>query len=474
MLRVGDRGSGRGSDTDGSVEQSNNSVAVFQKAKQRLRNYLIKGVVNGDFVASFYSTVVKRPANIGKDIEASVVMGNDGITLVYDVNWIIGATDGEISYSLEHELLHVVNMHFVRGDEIRTELGIKQSEWLEEYVKYADLPVNRQLECHSDYGNQESNGKVVTYDTERLDYYEYPTFESLVRYVYARKKEDPPPGEGGDGPPGEGGDEPPGEEPGEGGTPVNIVEVDEEGNTSGGGGDNQGPSIPVPKNSREGEREAPEAIEQALRSAQKSAGDIPANLKDTVERFFNEYADSVLKGWKLLEKLLVGERAVCQEKKRVYKRLHRRFQIPPGKTHERGFTVGFIVDESGSMSAEEVDTAFGLIKKVCLKENNDCIYVFHWDTEPHEDVEEIRYESDLIDMDRKKGGGTRFTDIFSHELVREKDVDLYVIVTDGYPFGWPEKQATVPQVWIITQEGGYEQWKNDYGKGIAVCVEEGR
>jgi len=132
----------------------------------------------------------------------------------------------------------------------------------------------------------------------------------------------------------------------------------------------------------------------------------------------------------------------------------------------------FIVDESGSMSDEEIQLAFSLVKKVVLRENNDKVYVVHWDTEPQGEITELQYESDLDELERVRCGGTDFKEFFRHEIFHQNDYDLYVCVTDGYPWEWPQAEADKPVVWIITQQGGYKQWEDQYGEGLAVCVDE--
>ena len=100
------------------------------------------------------------------------------------------------------------------------------------------------------------------------------------------------------------------------------------------------------------------------------------------------------------------------------------------------------------------------------------MFYIHWDTEPCSEVEEITNETDMENIERKKCGGTDFTELFSHELVRQQDVDLYVVVTDGWPCGWPKEEPPGPHVWIITEKDGYKAYQEQYGKGIGVDVSE--
>ena len=143
----------------------------------------------------------------------------------------------------------------------------------------------------------------------------------------------------------------------------------------------------------------------------------------------------------------------------------------PGRKRVTGFSAAFVVDESGSVSDEEVGIAFALTKKVVLRENRDKVYVVHWDTEPHPDRDEIRFEHELEKIERKKSGGTDFSEFFSHPINQRIDADVTICLTDGYPCSWPKTDSDKPVIWIITQTGGYAAWERDYGKGLAVCVD---
>ena len=128
------------------------------------------------------------------------------------------------------------------------------------------------------------------------------------------------------------------------------------------------------------------------------------------------------------------------------------------------------LDESGSMSDAEVNLAFAFAKKIVLRENNDKLYLVHWDTEPTQEVEELSSDSDVEQLVRNRCGGTDFTEFYTHEVFHRHDYDLYVCITDGYPGSWPKVDCDKPVVWIITQEGGYQAWESQHGKGMAVCV----
>jgi len=404
-------------------------------------------------------------------VTAAVTMTENGIKLTYDVKYFAKASKEQIDFDLSHELMHVLGLHFLRGEELMAELGIGMSEFYARYAPIADLCVNYSLRDLNDYN--EIKKTRLTYEKAGLDYDTYPTFESLVRWLHAN----PEMGKtvfdklglsqvkiaiAGGWPNGE---------PGSGQGPT-IVMVDENGmETVINPGDGK-TVVTIPEVSKEAKREVMKDIGEIVKAANRMAGNAPYEIRKAIQQFLDEYNNQVLKGWALLEQLLVGERAINKGSERTYSRLNRRTRLLPGKTRIKGFSAMFVVDESGSMSDDEVQLAFTMVKKVMLQENNDKVYVVHWDTEPTQEVDELQYESDLETLERQRCGGTDFREFFVHDVFYQHDYDLYICVTDGYPGLWPQVEVDKPLVWIITQSGGYESWKQECGKGIAVCVDE--
>jgi len=390
-------------------------------------------------------------------------MTENGIRLIYSAEFIANAENYEIDYALSHELMHVLNYHFTRGFDMMAEFGIGTKEFFTKYAPMADLPVNYALQDMEGYKKLSNN--MLTYSKAGIDYDDFPTFESIVRHMRANPNEEKKIlkniGFNGNNIP-------------------TIIEVDDQGNVTviqqGNGsssiGDGNGVVV-IPKVTQEGKREYMRDIAEIVRSTHRAAGSAPYEMQRAIQGFLDELDDEFLKGWALLEQLLVGERSINKGYTRCYGRMNRRTKMIPGKKRIRGFSAMMVVDESGSMSDDEVNQAFALAKKVVLRENNDKLYLVHWDTEPTEEVEELQHESDLEEVKRNRCGGTDFSEFFSHDVFKQHDYDLYVCVTDGYPCGWPKTDPDKPLVWIITQGGGYSQWESGYGKGLAVDVTEG-
>ena len=403
----------------------------------------------------FFSSVQKVPANMGMAL-AAVTMTENGIRLIYDVKFMSEAKKEDIDFVLSHELMHVLGYHFTRGFELMSEFNLGQQEFFSKYAPYADLPVNNALQNMEGYKNHAS--KLLSYaKTGELSYDSHPTFESIVRWLRTHPaKEKQIMSALGIG-------------TGQGPT---VVQVDENGNVTvicPGASDNV---VVVPQVTQEGKREYLRDVAEIVKSAHRSAGNIPYEMSRSIQQFLDQYGTDVLKGWALLEQLLVGERSINKGYIRCYGRMNRRTRMIPGKRRIKGFSAMMIVDESGSMSDEEVNIAFAFAKKIVLRENNDKLYLVHWDTEPTNELEELKHESDIDELTRKRCGGTEFTQFFTHEIFHRHDYDLYICITDGFPCGWPVAEADKPVVWIITQSGGFSQWQSDYNKGLAVDISD--
>ena len=422
-----------------------------------MSKYIILGTLKDEFIPTFFSCVQKHPANL-KGADACVTLTETGIALHYDIKYFAEATREQIDMTLSHELVHVLNMHFIRSFDLMDEFNLGKGEFFKKLAPLADLPTNQSVSSLPAY--QKEKEHLLTYDKIGIAPSSFPTYESVVRWAMTKKGSEDL-AKHGLGPNGSG-------------NGMKIVFVNGNGEAevlSDGGGNGDGPVIVVPEMTKEGESAHMQDIADIVRNSSRTAGNAPHDLRRLIEQFLDEMDNRVLKGWDLIEHYLVGERAINRGGDRTYGRLNRRTKMLPGRKRIMGFSAAFVVDESGSMSDEEVQIAFALTKKVVLRENRDKVYIVHWDTEPHPDIDEIQFEHEMDKVERKKGGGTNFSEFFSHPINQRIDADVIVCVTDGYPYPWPESEATKPVIWIITQKGGYDAWERDYGKGMAVCVD---
>lgn len=426
----------------------------ISEAKKRLTSYLARGIIRADPICLFYSQVRKVVSSF--KYRAAVVHGYNGITLICQAKWILKAPDNEIDFVLSHELIHVMNLHFIRGYSMIEKYNLNKEEFYSRYAIYADLPTNYALKSHIMYDKMD----MFTYKTMQkkgcanLTYDDYPTYESIVKYMI--------------------------DNPDKNIQPQTVYIVDENGtiqndnstSTSVDEGDEESVIvIPSPSNDILS-REIIEHIKDIVYNVTKSSGSGSCDIQDLMKKFLHTETAATIKGWNLLKQLLTGKRRQGKTSSRSWRRLNRKTLLPNGKLKNPAFEAIFIIDESGSMSEEELSIAWNLLKHAILQKDRDKIHVIHWDTEPYEKVDTLRNSDDLKYIERKKQGGTCFEEFFTHRIVRNLNSDLLIIITDGYPsMSWPKGKPHVPVVWIITTTGGYNNWKKFCNKGIAVCVD---
>jgi len=448
-----------------------------------LKRFIIQGIIRNDHVALFFSTI-RAVGYRGHNSSFAVAMTESGITLLYNEDIITTLSKDEIRFALSHELMHVLNLHFMRSQEYADTYGIPLTQMQTGFMPYSDLPVNYSLREYSGFQSMQAKYGCLTYETLRLEPDKYPALESV--YDYIRNNQDKMPQQ-----------------------TIQVVLIDEDGNLSNpdgtsyeqdddgedqseenkingngrdgtipGQGQSQGQNdknnngkttVLIPKVSQEAMKEIAKEIKDRTDAVSKAIGSLPAEFKAAYDWFDDMYTGMAMTGWRLLEHYMVGYRSRSNVKKLSFRKLNRRTGMLPGKQYEKGFSVLFVVDESGSMADEEVITAFQLAKKSCLRETNDRVYIAHWDTDLFGEIEEVKHVHELKDISRKKVGGTMFGTMFSNKKILACDVDLIVVVTDGETNSWPDKRAPVPCVWVITGKSGLSYY-NQYGKDIMVYV----
>ena len=91
---------------------------------EKLRKWLVKKVFQGNAMAIFFSYVRIIARNM--PAPACVCATERGIKLFYNPRSFAEMDDTEIEFVLSHELMHVTNRHFIRGDKLMSMYGIDQ------------------------------------------------------------------------------------------------------------------------------------------------------------------------------------------------------------------------------------------------------------------------------------------------------------------------------------------------------------
>ena len=196
------------------------------------------------------------------------------------------------------------------------------------------------------------------------------------------------------------------------------------------------------------DEDIPQVDEQALKSKVHEITDEAYQKGKVPEGLFGELDDTFYKraqiDWKSMFKRFLNGRGRMQTRA-TYKRVSRRFDSYPGSKRSVGIRVLIALDESGSISNEQLQTFLHELAEV-NRITNAQILVTEFDTEctkpkPAEEYRHMRQ--------RDKKGGTDFRPIFA--LADSLMISLVAIFTDGE--GIAPDHADQRVLWVLTKEG---------------------
>lgn len=111
------------------------------------------------------------------------------------------------------------------------------------------------------------------------------------------------------------------------------------------------------------------------------------------------------------------------------KRLNRKYPgIHPGHQKDSKPLIAIYVDESGSMSEDELNKLYGELTS--LSQRTD-FYLYKFDTQVDEDSSFLWKKGKRLNVTRNLAGGTCFNAVTKHALKNKKKFDGYIIFTDG-------------------------------------------
>ena len=149
-----------------------------------------------------------------------------------------------------------------------------------------------------------------------------------------------------------------------------------------------------------------------------------------------------------------------------YSRIHSTMgRLVPGA--KRGYTssVSVYIDQSGSVSDRELALCFGELASLAKNTEFTC---YHFDTEVDEKSKTV-WKRKGHPATRTRAGGTCFKAPTVHAGKHKRDVDGYIILTDGYaPDPGPSR---LPRAWVITPDGAIQDWMKNYKKDVIVQME---
>jgi len=118
--------------------------------------------------------------------------------------------------------------------------------------------------------------------------------------------------------------------------------------------------------------------------------------------------------------------------------------------HKRGYTssIAVYIDQSGSVSNEELSLLFGELRN--LAKNTEFV-TYHFDTEVDETSETVWRSGKTPDVHRTRCGGTCFKAPTLHANKNKHRFDGYLILTDGYA---PNPgHSRLKRGWVVTTDG---------------------
>jgi predicted metal-dependent peptidase len=193
------------------------------------------------------------------------------------------------------------------------------------------------------------------------------------------------------------------------------------------------------------EEDSTQMNEQALKSQIRELID-EARPGDGVPQALNGELDTVYEqariDWKTMFKRFLTGRGRMQTRA-TYKRESRRFDSYPGHKRSVGLRVLIALDESGSISNDQLQTFYIELMAV-NRITNAQILVTEFDTECTKPLPagEYRYV-----RKREKNGGTDFRPVFA--LADSLKVPMVVIFTDGE--GTAPEHANQKVLWVLTK-----------------------
>ena len=195
------------------------------------------------------------------------------------------------------------------------------------------------------------------------------------------------------------------------------------------------------------EEDVSQVNEQALKSKLRElidearpGGEVPKALAGELETVYEQARID----WKTMFKRFLTGRGRMQTRA-TYKRESRRYDSYPGSKRSVGLKVLIALDESGSISNDQLQTFFNELMAL-NRITNAQILVTEFDTECTKPMpaEEYRHAKP-----REKSGGTDFKPVFA--LADSLKVSLVVIFTDGE--GTAPEQVSQRVLWVLTKGG---------------------
>ena len=139
--------------------------------------------------------------------------------------------------------------------------------------------------------------------------------------------------------------------------------------------------------------------------------------------------------------------------------------IMPGSRKKTEASIAVYIDQSGSVSNQELELLFGELQHLAKRVE---FTTFHFDTEVDESSETIWKKGRYTAPHRTRCGGTCFIAPQKHANKNKHRFDGYLVLTDGYA---PNPgHSRMKRGWVITTHGEVQEWMG--GKDFIIKMKE--
>ena len=171
-------------------------------------------------------------------------------------------------------------------------------------------------------------------------------------------------------------------------------------------------------------------VRQCIRKAQERAdtknswGSVPSHMREEIRRRLRGEID-----WKAVLRNFVGMTVRSDSRSSIF-RLNKKYPgVHPGKSTDYKPRIGCFIDQSGSMSDEDIELCFGELAHLSQRVD---IIVYHFDCTVDEGSRaKWNKGSPLPKLLRTRQGGTDFEAVTEFVRSSKEKFEAYIILTDG-------------------------------------------
>lgn len=400
--------------------------------------YLTHPRYGKNFYARILASLQKQPDS---SIPAmGVTLQNRSYFLLYNEDWIPSVEFEYVTGVVEHEAIHIVMEHIIRGMQMYAKLQTPEEREL--FFILSPLAVDMAANCvlvHGSDGNQwMKNNKMdemIMPDKEPFNLPRNKSYEWYMKKLKERAEQDPDFKKMCQAMTGVGGRFHIAGIPHEKWKELMDQLTDEE-------------KVGI---AQELQQQTRNIVAQAVEDQIKARGTIPANLEELVKKLL---APPVIPWTQFLRDIVVNTKRFKWVRS-VARPNRRHVGVPglipfPGRAKDRAFTIAFLVDTSGSMSTKELEMAFNEMQHLQKADPDILMYIIEADVVVHKCYEVG--PDDEISPKFHGRGGTSFD--YALERARELRPDIVLYYTDGgAPAPRPESRVPCSMLWLITPNG---------------------